>query len=139
MAVRGTRAGLHICPETAGVNMRCHSFPSHSLQSLIGCDTRASCSERRSAAGVSRTEAVGRWTRLRRTRSASCRQTASLFQDWGALEASGTSVLFLSPRFPPGHGQEVGYRERGSFQGSIWGMKYRPCPSTTRNLPPLPD
>lgn len=32
--------------------MRCHSFPSHSFRSLIGCDTRASCWERRSAAGV---------------------------------------------------------------------------------------
>lgn len=36
--------------------MRCHSFSSHSLRSLIGCDTRASCSERWHAAGV-----WGRW------------------------------------------------------------------------------
>lgn len=48
------RAGRHTGPVTAGVNMRCHSFSSHSLQSLIGCDTRASCSERWCAAGVRR-------------------------------------------------------------------------------------
>lgn len=89
--------------------MQCHFFPSHSLQSLIGCDTRASCSERWSAAGVSRTEAAGRLTLLWRMLAASCRPTTSLFQDPGRTGAVGFSIpvffcfFFFLPLFPPGH------------------------------------
>lgn len=105
--------------------MRCHSFSSHSLQSLIGCDTRASCSERWRTAGVLRMvagagDAPGQ-------KVCACSGDHSFVWRLGPLEVLGISILLLSPCLPPGRSPEAGAEKRGSRWGG-GGRGVRKCP-----------
>lgn len=83
--------------------MRCHSSSSHSLRSLIGCDMRASCSERWSAAGASG-GGCGQVDAAEKVHSGSA--DASLFQVPAAAFAF----------FPRGTARRLGTEKGGGFR-----------------------